>query len=232
MTDLARAQNLHRPWGRHGTGSRALFALGTTAMAVLALASIVYLLRPQWAQTPPLDAPPMPIVVAGVVFNVPPAAIRVPMQRRAGPQERIDLAYQWPELTPAASQPAGPEAELFVTVEQSHGLLPPGERLKSIYPRYFDEAPQTDPVGLIIRPFGDGTPYQGEDVLYDPAAPERFLVRCSRAQNQFVWATCIDERSVGNAALTFRFPRHWLNEWRDVNAAIDRLIQRWQPAGR
>jgi hypothetical protein len=232
MADLAGARSVQRCAGGHRTGTRALFVLGFMAMAGLALASIMYLLRPRWAEAPPLDAPPLPIVVADVVFNVPPAAIRVPMQRRAGPQERIDLAYQWPQLTPAASQAAGPGPGLFVTIERSQGLLPPGERLKSIYPRYFDEAPQADPVGLVIRPFGDGTPYQGEDVLYDPAAPERFLVRCSRAQNPLVWATCIDERTVGNAALTFRFPRAWLTDWHGVNAGIDRLIERWRPTRR
>jgi hypothetical protein len=238
MTDLARTQHLHHRVDGRSVGSRALFALSAVAMAGLAVASIVYLLQPQWAEAPPLDPLPLPIVVADVVFNVPAAAIRVPMQRRAGPQERIDLAYQWPQLTPAATPAAGPTGpavpgpELFVTIERSQGLLPPGERLKSIYPRYFDEAPRADPIGLMIRPFGDGTPYQGEDVLYDQAAPERFMVRCSRAQNQFVWATCIDERTVGSAALTFRFPRAWLTDWRDVNAGIDRLIEGWRPTGR
>jgi hypothetical protein len=235
MTDLARAQHLRRRVGGRSVGSRVLFAGGVVAMAGMAIASMMYLLQPRWAETPPLDPLPLPIVVADVVFNVPPAAIRIPMQRRAGPQERIDLAYQWPQLTPAATPalgPAGPGPELFVTIERSQGLLPPGERLKSIYPRYFDEAPQADPVGLMIRPFGDGTPFQGDDILYDQAAPERFLVRCSRAQNQFVWATCIDERAVGNAALTFRFPRAWLTDWRDVNAGIDRLIEGWRPTGR
>src|SRR5262252_1026411 len=48
----------------------------------------------------PAAAPPLPIVVAGIVFNVPPAAIRIPLQRRARRQERIDLAYHWPELEP------------------------------------------------------------------------------------------------------------------------------------
>ena len=68
----------------------------------------------------PLDAPRLPIAIAGVVFNIAPAAIRVPVQRRAGPQDRVDLAYVWPDLTPAGS-PRRPVslARLFVTIEAS-----------------------------------------------------------------------------------------------------------------
>ena len=34
---------------------------------------------------------------------------------------------------------------------------------------------------------------------------------------------CLSERRVGDADLTFRFPRKWLERWRDVTSAMDRL---------
>jgi hypothetical protein len=215
-----------------GSGTGTLFALGFAGVAALAAASI-YLLRPHWVQAPaPAEAPPLPIVVAGVVFNVPTAAIRIPMQRRAGPQERIDLAYQWPQLTPPASGTAGLVPLLFVTIERSQDVLPPAERLKSVYPRYLDEAPRPHGGGLVVAPFRDGSLYQGEDVIYDPDRPDRFLVRCSRARSEFTWATCLYGRQAGGAALIFRFPREWLADWRGVEDGIDRLIARWRTAGR
>ena len=42
----------------------------------------------------------LPIVVAGVTFDIEPAAIRMPVQRRAGWQARVDLIYPWPSLAP------------------------------------------------------------------------------------------------------------------------------------
>jgi hypothetical protein len=33
------------------------------------------------------------------------------------------------------------------------------------------------------------------------------------------------------AALTFRFPRDWLDDWPSVLGATDRLIAGWQPGG-
>ena len=214
-------------------GRFALFAALFAGIAALAVGSAVYLLQPRWSDPPAqADAPPLPIVVAGVVFNVPPGAIRIPVQRRAGPQERIDLAYRWPDLTPPDSHSAGAPDRLFVTIETSQATLSPAERLKSVYPRYIDAPSVYDPGGLTIVPFADGTPYQGEDVMYDRSAPERFMVRCNRARGDLTLAMCLYERPVGAAALTFRFPRDWLADWRAVEAGIDRLIERWRPVGK
>ncbi|SRR5579871_1775844 len=214
-------------------GAWTLFALPFAGVAVLAVGSIVYLLQPGWSDAAmPADAPPLPIVVAGVVFNVPPAAIRIPLQRRAGPQERVDLAYRWPDLTPPDSHSADLSARLFVTIEVPQTSMSPTERLKSVYPRYIDTLPESDPAGLTIETFADGTPYQGEDVIYDPSAPDRFLVRCNRARNDLTLAMCLYERPFGDAALTFRFPRDWLADWRAVVSGIDRLVEGWRPVGR
>jgi hypothetical protein len=214
-------------------GMMMLFALLFTGIAALAVGSIVYLLRPGWSDaTAPVAAPPLPIVIAGVVFNVPPAAIRIPVQRRAGPQEHIDLAYQWPELTPPDSHAAELLARLFVTIEASQASMLPAERLKSVYPHYIDAPPVSEPDGLTVASFADGTPYQGEDVIYDASAPDRFLVRCNRPRGDLTLAMCLYERPFGAAALTFRFPRDWLADWRAVTTAIDHLIERWRPAGK
>jgi hypothetical protein len=229
MTLLAGGRNL--AW--RGRGGLLLNALLFAGFAALATASMVYLLAPPWTEAPaPLDAPRLPIVVAGVVFNIAPAAIRVPLQRRTGPHDRVDLAYVWPDLTPPDSHVAGSMARMFVTIEASQSTLLPSERLKSIYPRYAEAPTSFGPDGLAIAPFRDGTPYQGEDLLYDPSAPDRFLVRCNRSRGELTMAMCLFERPDGAAALTFRFPRDWLNDWRAVLGGTDRLIAGWRPTGR
>jgi len=53
---------------------------------------VIYALWPRWPEAPvAADAPPLPVVIGGARFNVPPQAIRVAVQRRAGTQERLDL---------------------------------------------------------------------------------------------------------------------------------------------
>ena len=40
---------------------------------------------------------------------------------------------------------------------------------------------------------------------------------------------CLLERRIGNADITFRFPRDWLPDWQNVAGGIDRLIARLHP---
>ena len=204
-------------------------------LALLAVGSIAYVLWPRWPEPVAVNAPSMPITIAGVTFNVPPAAMRVPVQRRPGTQERIDLAYLWPALTPPepavkGASPAAQGDRIFITVAGTSGMLPSAERLKVIYPRYAATEPIVRADGLAGYSFRDGTPYQGEDLFYDNGEPERFLVRCTRTLGASP-GSCLQERRIGSADLTFRFPRDWLADWRDVVRGIDQLIAGLRPSG-
>jgi hypothetical protein len=204
-----------------------------SALLLLAGGGVAYLLWPIWPEAVPIDAPPLPITISGVTFNVPPAAIRAPVQRRPGAQERIDLAFQWPSLDPpppAVKGAPAPGERLFVTIARDDGKPPPIERLKGIYPRYLTRVASKGADGLVTQSFDDATPYRGEDLIYQAAAPERFFARCTRAAGPRP-GTCLSERRIGAAELTFRFPRDWLTEWGDISANIERLIAQLRPLG-
>jgi hypothetical protein len=209
------------------------------AVGCLALGYVTHLLWPRWPEpAAALDAPSLPIVISGTLFNVPPGAIRVPVQRRPGTQERVDLVFLWPALKPPdpATRPtletlsAGGD-RIFVTVSSSSDLLPVTQRLKIIYPRYIEAWPITGADGLTLFAFRADSPYRGEDLAIDRSAPEHFLARCSRDGNGPTRAVCLAERRVGEADITLRFPRAWIANWRDVANGIDRLIAQLHPAG-
>ncbi len=204
------------------------------SLGVTALGFVAYALWPRWPEAPvAADAPPLPVTVAGVVFNVPPQAMRVAVQRRPGPQERIDLVYLWPSLAPPdpAAVPRLDERDrIFVTVAVATAM-PPLERLKTIYPRYIATDPTPGPPGLAVFAFRDGTPYAGEDLAFDAATPAKFLARCARSMNPLTPGTCLYERRIGNAEITARFPRDWLTHWRDVEAGLEKLIAGLRPPG-
>ncbi len=206
------------------------------AAALIAAVYVAYVLWPRWPDTAvTLHAPALPIIVAGVTFNVEPAAIRLAVQRHAGTQERLDLAYLWPWLTPpdpeiqpTVGAPVDPNARLFVTVASGDGTLPLIERVQTIYPRYLVPEPTAGPDGITLRGFRDGTPYQGEELAFESDAPEHFLARCSR-KGVVNSGTCLLERRIGTADITVRFPRDWLTDWKDVAAGIDKLMMRLHP---
>ncbi len=229
--------------------SRGVLMLPFAFIALLVIGAGIFVsfaLWPTWPSGPiPLNAPAIPITVANVLFDVPPAAIRAAIQRHAGPHERVDLAFMWPSLTPpqpskdadrAAAQiesdPAAAAADatghLFVTIAGLGAVLPPAERLRTIYPRYVEAAATAGPDGLAILPFRAATPYEGEDLVYFADNPEQFFARCTR-QVGAVRGTCLHERLIDTAEVTLRFPRTWLDDWRGVAAGADHLIAQLHP---
>lgn len=230
---------------RHGLwrGLRSLWLVlaGAAVLMAAAAAFISYILWPTWPKSDiPLDAPAVPVTVAGVLFNVPPAAIRAAVQRLPGAHERIDLVFLWPSLAPPAADgkaavkasaaedgDAGPaprtDDRLFVTIAGLGAVLAPAVRLRTIYPRYIEAQATAGPGGLAIVPFRAGTPYEGEDLVYLAEKPEQFFALCSRP-NRTLPGTCIQERLLDAAEITLRFPRQWLDDWRNAAAGFDRLL--------
>lgn len=235
---------------RKSRRTHGLFTLPFVIAVVLLVAAagfVSYVLWPTWPARPAsLDAPAIPITIAGELFDVPPAAIREAVQRHPGQQERIDLAFAWPSLAPpraddkpahktpltaesAAAAAADPEnRRLFVTIAGLGSELPPLERLRTIYPRYAESKAGAGPDGLAILPFRPATPYDGEDLVYFGTNPERFFALCTRSGG-IVPGTCIHERILGGAEITFRFPRDWFGDWRAIASGFDRLIAQLHP---
>ena len=136
MTTLTHAPaKAAKPRRRRHAGRSPLAAplLLLAAVTLFAVVYVAYVLWPRWPDAPTtLSAPFIPIIVAGVPFNIEPAAIRMPVLRRPGTQERIDLAYLWPSLTPpdptfrrTLGAPVDPNERLFVTIASGDGT-PPG----------------------------------------------------------------------------------------------------------
>jgi hypothetical protein len=155
------------------------------------------------------------------------------MQRRAGPQERIDLAFAYPSLLPpepqahvtAGSVDDKPIAanRIFLSIAADGGVVTPQERARAIYPRYV-EAQADVQDGLTGRAFRDSSPYRGEDLFM--ADKPALITRCTR--DAMTPGMCLTERRVDGAHLTFRFPRSLLSDWRNVVAAMDKIVERMQ----
>jgi len=239
MTTVHFTQQRARPVHRRNGSLRLLVPLIVfAALALSACGYVAYVLWPRWS-APRVDAPPLPITVADVAFNVPPAAIRVAAQRRAGAQERVDLVFLWPSLQPpdpeskplplSGTEPASSRtsARVFMTLAVAGDTLAPADRALTIYPRHTAAEPVAGPGGLAVRAFRDGTPYAGEDLVYEPGTAG-FLVRCTRGVGP-VRATCLYDRRIDTADVVVRFPRDWLDDWRLVAATLDRLIASLRP---
>ena len=200
-------------------------------IAALAVTAVAYLLWPTWAAKALDNNERLPVSIGETLFNVPAPAFRMKVQRHSGPQERVDLIFVYPSLAPPEA-PRHVTAEtvadmpqridrIFLSIAAHHDSLAPELRLRTIYPRYLDTVEAQAEDGLSTHAFRDGTPYAGEDLVVADAPA--MVARCTR--DAVTPGMCLSERRIGGADLTFRFPRQWLTEWRDVTGAMERLMQ-------
>jgi hypothetical protein len=205
-----------------------------SAITASAIAVVAYLLWPTWAADASSSPARFPVSVGATLFNVPTTAIRMKIRRHSGPQERVDLSFAFPSLEPPAAQKhvsadavdetIQPIDRIFLSIAAHHDTLAPDARVRTIYPRYLEQAATPGQDGLTMRAFRDGTPYSNED-LFSASAPN-LTARCTR--DAATPGMCLSERRIDGADLTFRFPRSWLAQWRDVADAMNRLTLQLQ----
>ncbi len=207
-------------------------------MAAGAIALVAFLLWPTWGPDTSSGPARLPVSIGGTLFNVPTLAIRMKIQRHTGPQERVDLSFGYPSLEPpdapkhvsadTVEEAVQPIDRIFLSISAHHDTLAPDTRVRTIYPRYLEQASAPGEDGLTMRAFRDGTPYSKEDLFL--ASSPNLTARCTR--DAATPGMCLSERRIDGADLTFRFPRSWLAQWREVASAMDRLtVQLHGPKG-
>jgi hypothetical protein len=236
MTLLSTARHLARDT-RKDPRSHMTLILVACVVTSGAIALVAYLLWPTWGDASNGPAR-IPVSIGGTLFNVPTPAIRRKIQRHSGPQERVDLSFTFPSLeapempkhisADTVEEKVQPIDRIFLSIAAHHDTLAPDARVRTIYPRYLEQAATPVDDGLAMRAFRDGSPYANED-LFVATAPS-LNARCTRDAS--TPGMCLSERRVDGADLTFRFPRSWLSQWRDVANAMNRLtVQLHGPKG-
>jgi len=228
MTLFSTAQHLARD-SRRDPRSHMVPIVLAGMLTAGAIALVAYLLWPTWGAQASSNPASLPVSIGGTLFNVPTMAVRMKIQRHSGPQERIDLSFAFPSLeVPGAPKHVSvdtveegvqPIDRIFLSISAHHDALAPETRLQTVYPRYLEQTAMPGKDGLTMRAFRDGSPYSNEDLFL--ANTPGLDARCTR--DATTPGMCLSERRVEGADLTFRFPRSWLAQWRDVANAMDRL---------
>jgi hypothetical protein len=187
MTLFSTAQHIARGSRARSRGHMIPIALGC-AVTSGAMALVAYLLWPTWGADASSSPARLPVSIGATLFNVPTMAIRMKIQRHSGPQERVDLAFAFPSLEPpelpkhvsadAIEETMQPIDRIFLSIAAHHDSLAPDTRVRTIYPRYLEQASAPGQDGLTRRAFRDGTPYSNEDLFL--AGTPNLNARCTR----------------------------------------------------
>jgi len=119
MTVFSLSRSIARDWHSR---SHIIPVTVASAVAVGAMALVVYLLWPTWGTESSNIPQRLPVSIGGTLFNVPPASVRMKIQRHSGPQERIDLAFAFPSLAP-------PDSARHVSADTVEEALQPIDRI-------------------------------------------------------------------------------------------------------
>ena len=237
MTLLSTAQHIARDT-RKDPRSHMVPIMVAVAVASGAIALVAYLLWPTWGDrfaTGRRDCRS----ASATRFSTcrrPPSAARssvTPVRRSASISSFAFPSLEAPEAPKHVSadtveEKVQPIDRIFLSISAHHDTLAPDTRVRTIYPRYLEQASTPVDDGLTMRAFRDGSPYANED-LFVAGAPS-LNARCTR--DAATPGMCLSERRVDGADLTFRFPRSWLSQWRDVANAMNRLtVQLHGPQG-
>ena len=208
---------------------------------------LLYYLAPSPAsfieEHPTLTARTDPVLfeVGRLRFAIPANYVVYRNARQGGPRKDVSLITMLPDFRGYASA----EAQAFndhssdspvvhILIREEHLNLPERERFKRIYLGYVaDPKGRPGPFGLTEYAFRDDSGYAGEDLFVGHRGDKLVVMRCWRFSQEVPSPNCLRDRRLGRTvAVTYRFKRANLAQWRAIGAGVDGLMASFEARAR
>lgn len=176
---------------------------------------------------------PVSLQVGSLKLKVPANYIAYRSARQGGARKDVALSTLLPDFRGYSAGEAEAFADnsadspiIYILIRQERLNLGEAERLKRIYLNYVtDPAGKSGPFGLTQYAFRDDSGYRGEDLLVGQRHGALVVMRCWRYSQNAPSPGCLrDQRLAPNVAMTYRFKRANLGQWREIAAGVDSLI--------
>lgn len=186
------------------------------------------------APSPTAATTPVHLIVNGVGFVVPANHIVYRATQNGGIQSDVALFALLPDFRGFSQADAqrfasnAPDsAAIFLLIRSDKLNLTESERLKRIYMGYIaDPMGQPGPYGLTQYSFRGDSGYRGEDLFVGQTARGPALFRCTRFAPDVPSPSCLREMPLTHGvALSYRFKRAHLAQWREISAGADALVR-------
>ncbi len=168
-------------------------------------------------------------------FLIPANFTRYPLQRVGGTQDEIDLHALLPELAPytakrqAAFENNTPDAIVaHIKIHLAKGLMPATRRLDDIYARHlYSRTPESGAAGLELYRFAEGTGYKDQELyVAEQSEGEPLLLLCFKHSDVIFSPNCTRTFYLTDTvAVTYRYKRAQLENWKSTDQAIIALVQ-------
>lgn len=207
--------------------------------AALSALFLLYYLGPRPASfidehpAPTSRTNPVSVSVNGAAFTVPANYMIYGSARSGGARKDLSLwalfpsfhGYtDWESATFAGNGADSPV--IYMLIREDRFNINEKARLERIYLNYVvDPAGKPAPFGLTQYTFRDDSGYSEEDLFVGQTNNGPVVLRCVRLSQTVPSPSCLrDERIGKNVALSYRFKRAHLADWRAITAGIDTLV--------
>jgi hypothetical protein len=218
-----------------------LIPIGVFAVtAILSAAILLYYLAPTPASfiedrpAPTSSTDPIILSVGVMRLTIPANYILYKSARRDGPQTDVALIAAFPDFrgyTDWQSQlfvgNAADSPVIYMLIREEPLNLTEAEKLQRIYMNFVtDPAGRRGPFDLTQYTFRSDSGYRGEDLFVGETPAGPVVLQCVRFSQQVPSPSCLrDMRLKRGVALSYRFKRAHLADWREIASGIGALIQ-------
>jgi hypothetical protein len=211
--------------------------VATALLAGLAAVALVVVVRFLSAEEPETSSEPIVVSLGDRRLALPRNLVRFAAERTARPQNRIDLAFLWPELRGRGEADAArfdtpglaPDVVVATLTPAGDGL-DSAARLATVWSRFFEGEPRPGPDGLVVRTMAAASGYAGEEIVFEPGAVRPFAARCFPLTPGEAANVCLHVTIDDGLMAEWRFPAERLAEWRRLADALPALVARWRAA--
>jgi hypothetical protein len=186
-----------------------------------------------WSSRPsPGVREPIPVMIGGAAFQIPPAFVRAGALPRPGTQDRVDLALAFPGLEPPVQ--GGPSTNVFLALLREDGVVDPSDRVDQIYGRFLEPDIWQNPGGLLLRRFSAESPYADEELFISPPDGRMFTARCRKPppagqpRAVDIGESCLWRFRINGADAQVRFPPELLPQWELLAEGLRARIAGWR----
>jgi hypothetical protein len=177
---------------------------------------------------------PVRLMVGGLALVVPANYLLYANARQGGDRNVVELYAEYPKFQGYSDQQsqafAGNAADspiIYILIREDHFNIGEAERLKRIYLSYVTRTSAAPgPFGLSEYGFRNDSGYRNEDLLVGNTVAGPVVMRCVRYSREVTNPSCLrDERLPSGVALSYRFKRSHLANWREIATGVDHLMQ-------
>ena len=183
---------------------------------------------------PTSRAYPISFVVGGLKLVVPADYIVYRSARAGGQRKEIALFTSFPDLrgySDAEAQTFASNASdspvIYILVREEPVNLSEQERLERVYMAFvINPQGKPGPFDLTQYTFREDTGYRDEDLFVGHTDGSLVVLRCVRFSQDVPSPSCLRDKPLRKGvALTYRFKRANLGNWREIAHGVDTLVQ-------